>query len=180
MSPPDENPSGLGVFEFPLTESNYYDDKETGMRYAMMRDCYDTATGRFCQSDPIGLAGGSLSPYLYVNNAPLNFTDPEGLWVQQLGEKLLKDLTGKTLDELMGRKPTAPAIGSGIGKQVCKDTGGRVPDPDRICREKCLEKIDMTQAQGAAGWLEDCVKACVAEIKACKPSPSSALSCPVQ
>jgi hypothetical protein len=56
-SPPDENPSGLGVFEFPLRESSYYDDKESGIRYTMKRDCYDPATGRFCQPDPIGVDG---------------------------------------------------------------------------------------------------------------------------
>jgi YD repeat-containing protein len=60
-SPVDENPSGLGVFPFPLRESNYYDDKETNQRYAMFRDCYDTATGRFCQPDPVGVAGLAMA-----------------------------------------------------------------------------------------------------------------------
>jgi RHS repeat-associated protein len=77
VSPPDENPSGLGVFEFPLAESNYYDDRETGMRYAMNRDCYDPETGRFCESDPIGLQGG-INTYLYVDGSPLLYIDPLG------------------------------------------------------------------------------------------------------
>jgi hypothetical protein len=110
----------------------------------------------------------------------LSFTDPEGLWVEQLGQKLLKELTGKTLEELMGRKLTAPAIGSEIGKGICKATDGRITDPDGACRGECIAKLDRTQGQGATGWIEDCVKACVAEIKACKPSPGAALSCPVQ
>lgn len=58
-------------------ESNYYHDKESGMRYAMYRDCYDSGTGRFCQPDPIGLAGG-INPYLYAID-PLTQIDPEGL-----------------------------------------------------------------------------------------------------
>ena len=170
----------MAVLEFPLRLSGYYFDRETNQHYAMKRDCYDPVTGRFCQSDPIGLRGGSLSPYVYVLNNPLSFTDPEGLWVRQLSEELLKKITGKTLDELLGRKITAPAVGSEIGQGICKATGGRIPNPDGTCRGECLAKIDRTQGDVAIGWLEDCVKACVAEIKACKPSPSSALSCPAQ
>jgi len=75
---PNENPSGLGAFEFPLRLSNYYHDKETGTDYAMLRDCYDSTIGRFCQSDPIGLAGG-INTYAYVGSNPLSFIDPKGL-----------------------------------------------------------------------------------------------------
>jgi RHS repeat-associated protein len=77
-TPPDENPSGLGVFVYPKAESDYYDDKETGLRYAMFRDCYDPKTGRFCQSDPIGLSGG-LNTYAYAYANPLFTADPLGL-----------------------------------------------------------------------------------------------------
>mgnify|MGYP001585056690 CR=1 FL=1 len=81
-SPPDENPSGLGTFEFPLGESLYYGDKETGNRYAMFRDAYNPAIGAFPQSDPIGLLGG-LNTYAYAKSSPLKFIDPDGLRVQQ-------------------------------------------------------------------------------------------------
>jgi hypothetical protein len=43
-----------------------------------MRD-YDPATGRYVESDPIGLAGGSYSTYEYVRSNPLEFVDPKGL-----------------------------------------------------------------------------------------------------
>jgi RHS repeat-associated protein len=78
-SPPEENPSGLGTFKFNLRHSNYYADTETGTFYAHFRDCYDPATGRFCQSDPIGLEGGSFSTYTYTNQNPLSYIDPLGL-----------------------------------------------------------------------------------------------------
>src|SRR6267378_3103364 len=48
-SVPDENPSGLGVFEFPQSISLYYRDKETGNLYAMRRDAYSPPIGRFPQ-----------------------------------------------------------------------------------------------------------------------------------
>lgn len=79
-SVPNDDPNSTGNhFDFPLGLSLYYRDKETGNFYAMLRDAYGPDIGRFPQSDPIGLKGGSLSPYVYVNNNPLGAIDPLGL-----------------------------------------------------------------------------------------------------
>ena len=53
-------------------------DQETNLHYTYFRDCYDPATGRYCQSDPIGLEGG-INTYLYVGGNPLTRIDPNGL-----------------------------------------------------------------------------------------------------
>jgi uncharacterized protein RhaS with RHS repeats len=44
--------------------------------YNYFRD-YDPATGRYVQSDPIGLDGG-LNTYGYVGGRPLHWIDPDG------------------------------------------------------------------------------------------------------
>jgi RHS repeat-associated protein len=75
---PDENPSGLGAFEFPLRDEGTYADKETNLIYNWNR-YRDPLSGRFIQADPLGLAGGDLSLYALRKNNPLIFTDPRGL-----------------------------------------------------------------------------------------------------
>jgi len=52
-------------------------DPNTGLSYNYYRD-YDPVTGRYIQSDPIGLKGG-LSTYAYVGGNPLGTTDFFGL-----------------------------------------------------------------------------------------------------
>ena len=74
---PDENPSGLGAFEFALRFPGQYADKETNLAYNFYRS-YDALIGRYVESDPIGIAGG-MNTYAYVYGNPLRSSDFFGL-----------------------------------------------------------------------------------------------------
>ncbi len=75
---PEEDPDGDGVpFTLNLRFPGQYYDKETNTSYNYFRD-YDPQTGRYIQSDPIGLRGG-LNTYAYVSGKPLSVIDNKGL-----------------------------------------------------------------------------------------------------
>ncbi|WP_155518372.1 RHS repeat-associated core domain-containing protein, partial [Ralstonia solanacearum] len=75
---PDENPTSLGSFTYNLRFPGQVYDAETGKHYNVNRD-YDQASGRYVQSDPMGLSGGQWSTYSYVNGNPISNVDPLGL-----------------------------------------------------------------------------------------------------
>ena len=73
----DNKAQAVSGFEYHLRFAGQVYDKETGLHYNHFRD-YNPKTGRYIQSDPIGLNGG-INTYAYVGNNPLNFVDPLGL-----------------------------------------------------------------------------------------------------
>jgi RHS repeat-associated protein len=75
---PNEDPDGDGnAFVLDMRFPGQQYDSATGFNYNYFRD-YDPSTGRYVQSDPIGLGGG-ISTYGYVGGNPLNSVDVFGL-----------------------------------------------------------------------------------------------------
>lgn len=78
---PDENPDGDSAsFQFDMRFPGQRYDSATGLNYNYFRD-YEAATGRYAQSDPIGLAGG-ISTYGYAGGNPILWVDSKGLEVE--------------------------------------------------------------------------------------------------
>jgi RHS repeat-associated protein len=67
----------VGAFVYNLRMPGQVYDQETGLFYNYYRD-YDPATGRYGESDPIGLEGG-INTYGYGDQNPASLVDPFGL-----------------------------------------------------------------------------------------------------
>jgi RHS repeat-associated protein len=65
------------AFAYNLRFPGQYYMAETGLNYNYQRD-YDPQVGRYVESDPIGLHGGSFSTYSYGGGNPISDVDPKG------------------------------------------------------------------------------------------------------
>ncbi len=164
-NPPDENPSGLGAFEFPVRFAGQYFDKETNLAYNYFRD-YDPSVGRYVESDPIGILGG-LNIFAYVRANPLSVTDRQGLQPDP------DDVACKLCDNLEAECRGYAALGAAAAQWGCK----------YFCGGYCITRYarDLTRQ---VQCLFDCSSACKAlpgelctllaeecRRKSCKPKP---------
>ncbi|QNM95496.1 RHS repeat domain-containing protein [Chitinimonas koreensis] len=114
---PNEDPSGTNApYAFNLRFPGQYYDRETGLHYNYFRD-YDPQTGRYIQSDPIGLAGG-INTYAYVNGNPLSHADSQGLFVDTTGA-----YTGISVSAGAATGTSAAVAGAGIGAAALGGVG---------------------------------------------------------
>ncbi len=87
----DEDPDSDGQpVSLNLRFPGQYFDAETGLHYNYFRD-YDPQSGRYVQSDPIGLGGG-LNTYSYVDSNPWKYSDRLGL--RRVGQPRVPDNKG--------------------------------------------------------------------------------------
>jgi len=130
-SGPNGDPGNTGAaFDFPLRFPGQFFDRETNLVYNAMRD-YDSSIGRYAQSDPIGLGGGSLSTYLYVEGNPIGQIDPsgKGFWgnlIRAIGIAIgLAGTPGLGPDNPSNQPPSTPISPVEPGKVP----GNQLPDP---------------------------------------------------
>jgi len=100
-----------------------YFDGETQTHYNYFRD-YNAQTGRYQQSDPIGLNGGSFDTYAYVRAAPLAFFDASGLKLDPLIR--LPGSSNRKKDRRAGNQAIA---GCACNRKTVADAIGQDPLP---------------------------------------------------
>lgn len=107
-------------------------DSESGLHYNRFRD-YEPGTGRYSQSDPIGLDGG-MSTYGYVFGSPLTLTDVAGLSSDAPGY-------GDQVNPLGIRGPGERNYTAHFNKRFPKTiAGGKALFDNRIKQKICANK----------------------------------------
>jgi RHS repeat-associated protein len=133
-----------GTTSFYTRFPGQYHDAETGLSFNNNR-YYDSATGRYIQSDPIGLDGG-VSTYAYVHSNPNNRMDPSGKLDTSgpLGQALKRagmvDAGGGGPEDLV-----VDVVAVGVGAYTLADEiakGGNQAEVHRICDEPPPTNLD--------------------------------------
>nr|WP_281350530.1 RHS repeat-associated core domain-containing protein [Methylocystis heyeri] len=125
----DPDPFGNGTPRNPTSAVGFnlrfpgqFADAETGLNYNYFRD-YDPTTGRYIESDPIGLGGG-INTYAYVGGNPVLRSDPRGeFWPGLLafGFALLAAESANApgpCDAIAPPKPYTPLLAGLLGGSV--------------------------------------------------------------
>lgn len=145
----DNDVDGDGVeIEFNLRQPGQYYDRESGLYYNYYR-YYDPETGRYITSDPIGLRGG-INTYAYVENNPLKYIDPLGLWALSLEGYLVLG-GGINMSYSEGTFEMTGRIGIGLGGGFSYDPNGTPSPHSESCGSGYIARTSFN-ANATVGW----------------------------
>lgn len=142
------------VFELHLRFPGQYYDAETRLHYNYFRN-YEPLTGRYIESDPIGLAGG-ISTFAYVDSAPTVFADPYGLSKRDVERirAIFQRVSGE-MQRYGQRLPGDRAYENNLRRMIGRMSFGLAPDAALL---DCGEQTEFMNAQlwsVAGGWQAD-------------------------
>ncbi len=143
----DDNPNALGEFSYSLRLPGQQYDGESGQHYNYFRD-YEAATGRYVQSDPIGLWGG-INTFSYGASSPFVYIDHDG-------KAILNKVDGdrrerEAFDELKKKYPCCSVLKQ---RRMRNSAGRTVLDPETrsyrildfvvVCKGRVVEVVEVT------------------------------------
>jgi RHS repeat-associated protein len=136
-------PFGKPLYALENTENDFRFAGQFGVRRVdddllfMRNRFYMPSLGRFLSEDPIGLAGGDVNLLRYVQNDPVNWVDPEGLyWFRQSWQKpgvvgrpgTIIEPHGKISEFIERYVPAGYTLGDMHDEFVEDTTSGGLPD----------------------------------------------------
>ena len=130
-----------------------YYDQETGQYYNYFRD-YDSQTGRYVESDPIGLRAG-VNTYSYVGNSPVSRADPLGLFFSHIHAEV-------TAEAVQGSGLGADCISQAIAGAIAWDFASGSQDPSMAFTHSMAVSGQSAPDAAAAGnqFIHDQVAKC--------------------
>ena len=120
-------------FRFSYTGREF--DEESGQYFYRAR-YYDAAIGRFVNEDPIGFAGGDTNLFRYVNNSPLNYVDPSGLFTETNSARPKRGSAGKIVPAEQNRIRLVTSAAGFTGKKDRKPSPGDGHQTDAHLHER--------------------------------------------
>lgn len=113
--------------------TGHLQDEDLGLTYMQAR-YYDPLIGRFYSNDPVGYTSAnpvmSFNRYLYVNNNPYKYTDPNGEFLVQLAATIGDAIIGGAAEYLTNDNASFPsvarasAVGGAVGLASSLGGGG--------------------------------------------------------
>lgn len=152
VSQPLEDPSGAGVFTYNPRFPGQVFDRETNRHYNYYRD-YDPQTGRYIQSDLIGLEGG-INTYGYVGGNPLSRVDPFGL-LDATAVSLTTRIILQAAPQASAGFALGPLAVGVVAMCMPGNNGGQCADDPSYSRPECRKQKDEQDCEAIRKQIRD-------------------------